>query len=98
MAEASVSRSAPRRWSIDAGLALQIATLVGVLACWEAAGASGLLYKGVVPSSVRILAALGELLASSRFWFNLSVTAMEVGKSILRTGPRALCQFSGLHA
>jgi ABC-type nitrate/sulfonate/bicarbonate transport system permease component len=86
MVEASVSRSAPQRWSIDAGLALQIATLVGVLACWEAAGAAGLLYKGVVPSSVRILAALGELLASSRFWFNLSVTGMEVGTAIVIGG------------
>ncbi len=82
MAEARLIRPAPRRLAIDAGLALQIGTFIGLLACWEAIGASGLLYKGVVPSSLRILTSLGELLASPRFWFNLSVTGIEVGLAL----------------
>jgi ABC-type nitrate/sulfonate/bicarbonate transport system permease component len=82
MAEARLIRPAPRRLVIDSGLALQIGTFITLLSCWEAVGASGLLYKGVVPSSLRILASLGELLASSRFWFNLSVTGIEVALAL----------------
>jgi ABC-type nitrate/sulfonate/bicarbonate transport system permease component len=82
MAEARLTRPAASSRSLDAGRALQIATLIGLLAGWEAIGASGLLYKGVVPSSLRILASLAELLANPRFWFNLSVTGIEVALAL----------------
>jgi ABC-type nitrate/sulfonate/bicarbonate transport system permease component len=82
MVEARLIRSMPGSWSVDAGRVLQIGTLIGLLAFWEAIGASGLLYRGVVPSSFRILASLAELLASPRFWFNLSVTGIEVASAL----------------
>jgi ABC-type nitrate/sulfonate/bicarbonate transport system permease component len=72
--------------TVNAGFALQIVTFVGFLAVWEVLGASGLLYKGVVPSVVHIAAALVTLIGSSEFWFNLSVTGMEVGLAIVLGG------------
>jgi NitT/TauT family transport system permease protein len=75
-----------KRFGIDDGLALQTATLLVLMAAWEGAGASGLLYHGVVPSLLEIGRALATLLASARFWFNLAVSGMEVGLAIVLGG------------
>jgi len=61
---------------------LQIATLLCVWALWEGLAFSGLLYQGVVPSLFAIAAALARLLAAVQFWFNLSVTGMEIGLAV----------------
>ncbi len=57
---------------------LQFVTLLAIWAFWEAMAASGLFYKGVVPSFFLIVAALVRLIANPQFWFNLSVTGMEI--------------------
>jgi NitT/TauT family transport system permease protein len=58
---------------------LQSVTLLAILAFWEVIAASGFFYKGVVPSFFQVAAALARLIADSQFWFNLSVTGMEIG-------------------
>jgi ABC-type nitrate/sulfonate/bicarbonate transport system permease component len=58
---------------------LQAVTLLAIWAFWEAMSVSGLFYEGVVPSFFLIVAALARLLADPQFWFNLSVTGMEIG-------------------
>ena len=62
--------------------AIRLATLFCVWVAWEALAASGLLYQGVVPSSFRVLAALGKLLASGDFYYNLEFTLIEVLASL----------------
>jgi NitT/TauT family transport system permease protein len=57
---------------------LQVVTLLAIWAFWEAMSNSGLLYEGVVPSLLLIVAALARLVADPQFWFNLSVTGMEI--------------------
>ena len=76
MAEADVARArpAPRLSTTQ----IRIVTLLGLWAAWEVASASGLLYRGVVPSSFKILAALGRELVSPAFYWNLEFTLMEV--------------------
>jgi ABC-type nitrate/sulfonate/bicarbonate transport system permease component len=69
---------------------LQLATLVGLILVWEGVAASGLLYRGVVPSIAAIAAALAGFLGDPRFWFNFSVTAMEIGAAILIGGGAGL--------
>lgn len=57
---------------------LRIAALVVIFALWEIAGASGLFYRGVLPSSFLIAKALLALLVSPAFWFHAAVTGFEV--------------------
>jgi len=57
---------------------LRIVVIVGFIAVWQALGASGLVYPGVVPSWLAILAALAKLLISPEFWIGFSVTAFEI--------------------
>ena len=45
-----------------------------------------MIYPGVLPSWLTILAALAQLLASPAFWFHLSVTGMEIGLSMVLGG------------
>jgi ABC-type nitrate/sulfonate/bicarbonate transport system permease component len=59
-------------------LTVQVATLLALWAIWEAVAASGLLYKGVIPSSVAILGALARMLATGPFWTDCAVTVGEV--------------------
>ena len=61
---------------------LQFATLLSIWVLWEFVGASGLLYNGVVPSLFLVFPALGGLITSMEFWFNLSVTGLEIGLAI----------------
>ena len=66
--------------------ALRIIIIVAVLVGWEALAASGLLYRDVVPSLVAIGGALVKLLSTSDFYWNLGVTAGEVGTALLIGG------------
>jgi ABC-type nitrate/sulfonate/bicarbonate transport system permease component len=61
---------------------LQFATLLAVWALWELVGASGLLYNGVMPSMFLVAPALGRLITSTVFWFNLSATGLEIGLAV----------------
>ena len=79
MAEAGVSRILPA-WRV------QLVTLLAMCALWEVVAASGLLYKGVVPSLLHIVAALARLTADPLFWFNLSVTGVEIGLAMVIGG------------
>jgi NitT/TauT family transport system permease protein len=63
-------------------LRIRIVTLLAIWAVWEALAASGLLYRGVVPSSFKVLAALGHEIVSGSFYWNLEFTLMEVLVSI----------------
>jgi len=61
-----------------------------IWALWEAIAASGVFYKGVVPSSFQVVAALAHLIADPRFWFNQAVTGVEIGFAIAIGGGAGL--------
>ncbi len=61
---------------------LRVTIILGALALWEFLAHSGWLYRDVVPSLLAIGRALYALLASSNFWFNLGVTAGEIGVAL----------------
>jgi NitT/TauT family transport system permease protein len=65
---------------------LRILIIVAVLAIWEAVAASGLLYRDVVPSLSAIVAALSKLLTNPEYYWNLGVTAGEIGTSLIIGG------------
>lgn len=62
---------------------LQILALVSLVTAWEVISASGIVYRGVVPSWLAIGAALFGLVGMGAFWFNLSVTLFEIGLALL---------------
>jgi ABC-type nitrate/sulfonate/bicarbonate transport system permease component len=59
-------------------LAVQIATFLLVWGGWEALSRSGLLYEGVVPSSLVVFPAIVRHLADPVFWDHMGRTAYEV--------------------
>jgi ABC-type nitrate/sulfonate/bicarbonate transport system permease component len=65
---------------------VRVAIVVGILATWEAVAASGLLFRDVVPSLLIIGRAIVELLADPAYYFNLGVTAGEIGLAMLIGG------------
>src|SRR5215212_9289774 len=65
---------------------VRVAVIVGILATWEAVAASGLLFRDVVPSLLVIGRAVVELLADSTYYWNLGVTAGEIGLAMLIGG------------
>ena len=69
---------------------LRLAIVLVVLAAWEALSASGLLFRDVIPSLLKIGAALGKLLASADFYGNLGVTAGEISVALLIGGTAGL--------
>lgn len=69
---------------------LRIAIILGMLTVWELLAQSGWLYRDVVPSLLAIARALIELLSHADYYFNLGVTASEIGIALLIGG------FSGL--
>ena len=71
-------------------LALRIAIIAALLIGWEVLARSGLLFQDVVPSLIKIAAALGALIVSAAFWTNLGVTAIEVGLAMLIGGGAGL--------
>lgn len=66
----------PHRMSVVTPI--RVATLLGVWVVWEAVAASGLLFEGVVPSSFKVIAALGTLLTSPDLYYNLALTLTEI--------------------
>lgn len=62
-------------WTVNR---LRVAGLVVLLGLWEAAGSSGLFFKGVLPSSVLIVQSLASLLITADFWGHFAVTGAEV--------------------
>jgi ABC-type nitrate/sulfonate/bicarbonate transport system permease component len=65
---------------------LRAAIILAVLAIWEFLSHSGWLYRDVVPSLLAIGRALFELLSHGEYYFNLGVTAAEVGFALLIGG------------
>ncbi|HWC93427.1 MAG TPA: ABC transporter permease [Pseudolabrys sp.] len=65
---------------------LRILLLLTLLLVWEGLARSGWLYRDVVPSLLRIGAALYELLSRGDYYFNLGVTAGEIGFALLIGG------------
>ena len=61
---------------------LRVAIILGVLAVWEFLSHSGWLYRDVVPSLLAIGRALFGLLTSGDYYFNLGVTAGEIGAAL----------------
>jgi NitT/TauT family transport system permease protein len=86
MAATSLTRDAAEQAWLRPERRLQLATLVGLLAIWETIAASGLLYRGVVPSVTEIVASLTTMLGQASFWTNFLVTASEIGLAILIGG------------
>lgn len=75
----------PRNLARDEARAVMLTRLaiIGtVLLLWEAMAQSGLLYKDVVPSLVRILRELGLILLDRSFYADLGITAGEVALAI----------------
>jgi NitT/TauT family transport system permease protein len=62
---------------------VRVAILTVALTIWEVVAASGLLFRDVVPSLGAIAKAIVALLASSDFYFNLGVTASEIGVAMV---------------
>ena len=69
---------------------LRIAITLGVLALWEFLAHSGWLYRDVVPSLPAIARALVALLLQGDYYFNLGVTAGEIGMGLLIGGSAGL--------
>jgi NitT/TauT family transport system permease protein len=65
---------------------LRITSILGMLAVWELLAQSGWLYRDVVPSLLAIGRALVELLSRGDYYFNLGVTAGEIGSALLIGG------------
>jgi ABC-type nitrate/sulfonate/bicarbonate transport system permease component len=61
---------------------LRVAIVLGTLAIWEFFAHSGWLYRDVVPSLVAIGRALFTLLSTPDYYFNLGVTASEIGAAL----------------
>ena len=86
MATVSLRQGAQIRGWLRPERRLQLATLAGLLAIWETIAASGLLYRGVVPSVTGIVTSLATMFGQASFWTNLSVTASEIGLAIMIGG------------
>src|ERR1044071_7772273 len=69
---------------------LRVAIIVAVLAIWEFLAHSGWLYRDVVPSLLAIGRALADLLSSGEYYFNLAVTAGEIGAALAIGGVSGL--------
>jgi ABC-type nitrate/sulfonate/bicarbonate transport system permease component len=61
---------------------LRVAIILSVLAIWEFLAHSGWLYRDVVPSLISIGEALGQLLVRPNYYYNLGVTAAEIGAAV----------------
>jgi ABC-type nitrate/sulfonate/bicarbonate transport system permease component len=82
--------SAARAPGLDPVWTLRLAIAATLLVAWELLARSGLLFQDVVPSLLKIVAALGALLINPAFWSNLGVTALEVGLAMLIGGGAGL--------
>ena len=78
----TAARPAQSGAAIDPVLVLRVMIIVVALGGWEALSASGLLFKDVVPSLIKIGEALVTLLSTPAFYYNLGVTGSEVGAAL----------------
>lgn len=64
----------------DAGpvMLVRIATILAIWAGWELVARSGLVYEGIVPSSLLVVASMAHQLAEPAFYANVGLTAYEV--------------------
>jgi ABC-type nitrate/sulfonate/bicarbonate transport system permease component len=62
--------------------AIRIAILATAVALWEAASASGLFYRDVIPSLLAIGRALAVLAVNADFYRHLGLSLMEVGQAL----------------
>jgi ABC-type nitrate/sulfonate/bicarbonate transport system permease component len=91
MATASNVRLLPaRRFGLGRVAPLRAALVLALLVIWEALAASGLLFQDVVPSFLKIGAALVSILGDPAFYQNLGVTAYEVAFALLIGGTAGL--------
>lgn len=86
MAVAGLNAGARYRPGLSPVAALRLLALLAAWVLWEAVAASGLLYRGVIPSSFAILRAFAALIVSPDLWGNLAVTAYEVLGALLIGG------------
>jgi NitT/TauT family transport system permease protein len=68
--------------AVSAVTLLRVAIILSVLALWEFLAHSGWLYRDVVPSLMAIGRALIELLMRPSYYYNLGVTAAEIGAAV----------------
>jgi ABC-type nitrate/sulfonate/bicarbonate transport system permease component len=61
---------------------LRVAIILSTLAIWEFLAHSGWLYRDVVPSLIAIGKALGQMLTRPNYYYNLGVTAAEIGAAV----------------
>ncbi len=83
---------APRRAGARVGAVgrVRLGIVLGLWVVWEMTAASGLFYRGVVPSTAVIARALWHLVSSADFYFNLSVTAGELAAAMALGGGAGL--------
>ncbi|HEU5017867.1 MAG TPA: ABC transporter permease [Pseudolabrys sp.] len=86
MAATDRLRSAPPTAGLNPVVLTRVMIIVGALAVWELLARSGWLYRDVVPSLVSIVQALIALLTDGDYYFNLGVTAGEIGLALLIGG------------
>src|SRR5262245_31848023 len=70
--------------------AVRIFIVVTVLLCWEALAQSGLLYRDVVPSLIRIVRALYQTLIDPTFYFHLYTTFYQIAVAMVIGGVSGL--------
>jgi ABC-type nitrate/sulfonate/bicarbonate transport system permease component len=69
---------------------LRIAIILAIMAVWEFLAHSGWLYRDVVPSLFSIARAIANLLSHASYYYNLAVTAGEIGLALLIGGGSGL--------
>lgn len=82
MAEAGRVMLAPPGYWANPVTQVRIVIILTVLVSWELLAASGWLYRDVVPSLLAIGRALFKLLSAPDFYWNLGVTASEIGTAL----------------
>jgi len=73
-------------WPSSAVTMVRIAIVLVALLTWEGLARSGWLYRDVVPSLIAIGRAVIDLLSSGEYYFNLGVTAGEIGVALTLGG------------
>jgi ABC-type nitrate/sulfonate/bicarbonate transport system permease component len=69
---------------------LRTAIVLALLAIWEFLAHSGWLYRDVVPSLLAIARAVADLLTHGEYYYNLAVTAGEIGAALAIGGGSGL--------
>jgi len=85
-----LERAAPAAPPIGPVKLLRTAIILTVLAVWEFLAHSGWLYRDVVPSLLSIGRAIIDLLTHTEYYYNLGVTAGEIGMALLIGGGSGL--------